>query len=110
MFETVDGLTAHLSASAPASARAQLAGIRVQVSAADNAARRRRCESRVNTLVESQPWFRGAAKRYLLPKVQQAMLEATRVWIQAVRALPADERRAAAKRTLASFERSRRSG
>lgn len=109
MFETIDGLSAHLSASAPASARAQLVTVRRQTSAADNAAKRRRCESRVNALVESQPWFRGAAKRYLRPKVQQALLDATRVWITAVRALPADERRAVAQQTLASFDGSRRS-
>lgn len=108
MVETIDGLTANLSASTPASARAQLAAARVQISAADSAARRRRCESRVNALVESQPWFRGAAKRYLRPTVQQAMLEATRVWIRAVRVLPAKERRAAAAERLATFDKMQR--
>ena len=85
-----------------------LAAARSQISAAGNAAKRRRCESRVNTLVESQPWFRGAAKRYLRPKVQQALLEATRVWIRTVRVLPAEERRAAVEERLATFDKVQR--
>lgn len=108
MFETIDGLTAHLSASAPASARAQLAAARGKVSAAHDAATRRRCESRVNTLAESEPWFRGAAKRYLRPKVQKAILDATRVWIRAARVLPAEERRAAVEQRLAAFDNMQR--
>ena len=62
--DLVNGLERCLCISAPKKAHAQLQQMRNDVNRARTSKLRQRWERNLNALVESAPWFRGAAKRY----------------------------------------------
>ena len=76
--EMVNGLERRLCISAPKKARAQLRQMRDDVNRARTSRLRKRWERKLDALVESAPWFRAAAKRYLSPLVKETLLDALR--------------------------------
>jgi hypothetical protein len=77
-IDTVNGLERHLCISAPRKAHSELRQMRSAVDQARTSNLRKRWERKLNGLVESAPWFRGAAKRYIKPLVTEALADAVR--------------------------------
>jgi len=75
-IRTVNGLERHLCISAPKKAHTQLRQMRLAVEAARTSKLRTRWERKLDALVESTPWFRGASRRYLTPLVTKTVAEA----------------------------------
>ena len=65
MVGLIDDLERQLRSSAPKTARLQLGELRECASKAATAKARKSCERRLDSLAESSPYFRGAARRHV---------------------------------------------
>ena len=77
ILEILNGVERQLRPSAPKRARALLAEFRVRLSALRCSSDRRRYEVELEKFLESAPYLREAAWRYLTPKVVDALKTAT---------------------------------
>ena len=109
MREMVDGVARCLCASAPAAARAELSRARKTIEEARTAERRRRWERQFDALVESAPYFRGAAGRYLGPRIQTAVTDAIATLNRLATAIKAIDDRTTDHGARADRQRTRRS-
>ena len=65
MVGLIEGLERQLSSSAPKTARMQLGEVRECIGRAASAKARKSCERMLDTLAESSPYFKGAARRHV---------------------------------------------
>jgi hypothetical protein len=73
----IEGTEAKLCASAPKRAHAALLQFREDVAKVRTTADQKRYERRLERLLQSAPYFRAAATRYLTPGVIKAVKQAT---------------------------------
>lgn len=69
MIGLIDGLERHLCASAPKSASLGLKSFRARVTSARTAGARGMVERDLDRFVESKPWLRAAASRYVVEQL-----------------------------------------
>src|SRR5205814_7532862 len=75
--DLIDGVEQHLCTSAPKGAHAQLREFRRRVSGVRTAQVRQRYERTLERFLQSAPYLRGAARRYLVPQAV-ALLKSSR--------------------------------
>jgi len=73
----LDGVEKQLRPSAPKRARARLAEFRALAPAVRTTSDRRRYEVKLERFLQSAPYLRGAARRYLTPRAVAALHAAT---------------------------------
>ncbi len=76
MTELIDGVGINLCPSAPKRVHAQLQNFRLQVAEARTPRLRAQLERRVESYLEAKPCTRAAARRYIRPKLVNALSEA----------------------------------
>lgn len=72
--ELLDGVEAELCPSTPIRARAVLASYREAVDAAKSRTARRSLERTIDICIQSKPYYRAAARRYLTSQVTQKVV------------------------------------
>jgi hypothetical protein len=76
MRTSIDGIEAALSVADPAPHRAKLAALRKRLEGPSVARHRKRLEDELDALAESDVAMQIASRRYLRPKVQEALEQA----------------------------------
>jgi hypothetical protein len=76
MRTSIDGIESALSVADPAPQKAKLADLRRRLDAPSVVRHRKRFEDELDALVESDVAMQIASRRYLRPKVQEAMAKA----------------------------------
>ena len=87
MGELIDGVELHVCASAPKNATRQLKEFRILLPRKRTATTRRRYESELEKFLQSAPYLRGAAWRYLTPRAAVALQRSAKAIKQADRIL-----------------------
>jgi hypothetical protein len=82
---SIDGLERQLGSSASKRARSQLGELRECASKAATAKARKLCERRLDSLAESSPCFRGAARRYVLTAINDSVERVLKAFIKVAR-------------------------
>ena len=78
IIDLIDGVEQHLCASAPKKAKEQLREFRKQSREARTAKAHALYERKLNRFLESAPYLRSAGRRYITPKVVDALTRATK--------------------------------
>ena len=78
LTKLIDGIEAHLPASAPAIARKRLAHFKLQLRKINTSKARKQLEREFDSFAESTPYMRKAVDRYLAPQIKKAVTEANR--------------------------------
>jgi hypothetical protein len=93
MTDLIDGVEANLRAAVPKNARVRLREIRQGVTKARTKAGRKKLERMLESFLQEKAYLRGAAKRYVIPKVVATMTAAANAITKATAVLEKYEKR-----------------